>query len=190
MIQKRPSSICQAIFEKTSDGSAIAGKTVILGVTDPTQNDIHSMPGWGDQPGVMIHALGAETLKNGLPRNWGWLFFFVIAVAFCASQLTNVGLRYSKHLSWGAAIVILGASTWLVALNIGNDPVASLTLIGSVGILVSRQKAALIRSQRHASTGMFNMAGYMVEEVISNALVRRCHADACGDTARIFAKRR
>ncbi len=160
----------KTIFEKTSGSSAIAGKTVILGITDPTQNDIHSMPGWGEQPGVMIHALGAETLRNGIPRNWGWLFFFIVAVAFCASQLTNAGLKYSKHLSWGAAFVILGTSTWLVALNIGNDPVASLTLIGSVGILVSRQKAALIRTQRHPSTGMFNMAGYMVEEVISNAL--------------------
>ncbi len=165
-----PMISAKGIFENTTGSSAITGKTVILGVTDPTQNDIHSMPGWGDQPGVMFHALGAETLKNGIPRNWGWMFFFAVALAFCASQLSNAGLKYSKHLSWGAALSILGTSTWLVALNIGNDPVASLALIGSVGILISRQKAALIRSQRHASTGMFNMAGYMVEEVISNAL--------------------
>jgi EAL domain-containing protein (putative c-di-GMP-specific phosphodiesterase class I)/CHASE2 domain-containing sensor protein len=160
----------ERIFERNVDRPAVEGKIVILGVTDPTQNDIHSMPGWGDQPGVMFHVLGAETLKNGIPRNWGWAAFFVVALAFCASQLTNAGLKYSKHLSWGASITILGASTLLVALNIGNDPVASVALIGSVGMLVSRQKAALIRSQRHASTGMFNMAGYMVEEVISNAL--------------------
>ena len=148
----------------------IRGKTVILGVTDPTQLDIHPMPGWGEQPGVLVHALGAETLKSGIPSNWGWLFFFVIALAISAVQLTQRGFKNSKQLSWVAAAAILAFSTWLTISNVGNNPVAALALLAAVGILVSRQKAALIRSQRHTATGFFNMTGYMVEEVVSNAM--------------------
>ena len=160
----------KSLFEQTADRDAIRGKTVILGVTDPTQNDIHAMPGWGDQPGVMFHALAAETLKSGIPRNWGWLYFFAIGLIICAVQLTGRGLKSSKYISWAGGASILCVSTWFATLNIGNDPFPALALIASTGIMISRQKAALIRSQRNADTGFFNMSGYMVEEVVSNAM--------------------
>lgn len=158
------------IFDQTADPNSLKGKTIILGVTDPTQNDIHSMPGWGDQPGVIFHALAAETLKSGIPVSWGWFYFFAFAFVICAVQLTRRGLQYSKYICWAAALAILSASTWLATLNSNNDPMPALALIAAVGTIVSRQKAALIRSQRNAATGFFNMTGYLVEEVVSNAL--------------------
>ena len=128
------------------------------------------MPGWGDQPGVIFHALAAETLKSGIPVSWGWFYFFAFAIIIAAIHLTRRGLQYSKYISWAAALAILSASSWLATRNIANDPMPALALIASVGILVSRQKAALMRSQRNAATGFFNMTGYLVEEVVSNAL--------------------
>ncbi|MFN3620740.1 EAL domain-containing protein [Sphingorhabdus sp.] len=165
-----PTFSANDVFEGKLDKQLLSGKTVVLGATDPTQNDIHSMPGWGEQPGVFFIVLGAETLKSGIPKVLGWIYFFVLALVVCAFQLTPRGLKYSKHASWAGAAVMLGASTWLATQNIGNDPVPALALVASVGIFVSRQKAALIRSQRHATTGLFNMAGYMVDEVVSNAV--------------------
>ena len=158
------------IFNQSLKKKDLQGKIVLLGSTDPTQQDIHSLPGWGDQPGVLVHALGAETLKDGLPINWGWLFFFAAALVICGFQLTQFGFRFSKFISWASIFAISVSSTWLTTVNIGNDPVAALLLVGSVGILVSSQKAALIRSQRYAETGLLDMAGYMVEEVVSNAV--------------------
>ncbi len=169
-----PNSIAEIsakdIITQKISPNQIKGKTVILGITDMTQNDVRFMPGWGEKPGVLFHVLAAETIKGGLPKDWGWLPFFGVALAICALQLTRKGLEYSKHLSWLGILATLAASTWLTAVTIGNNPFPGFALIASVGILVSRQKAALIRSQRNAATGLFNMTGYMVEEVVSNAV--------------------
>lgn len=165
-----PNIAAKDILSQTINADQIKGKTVILGVTDVSQNDVHSMPGWGVRAGVYFHVLGAETIKNGLPANWGWLGFFVAALLLCALQLSREGLRYSNLICWAGAAIILGSSTWLTTLHIINDPIPALALIASVGIFVARQKAALIRSQRNAETGYFNMTGYLVEEVVSNAV--------------------
>jgi diguanylate cyclase len=159
------------IIEGTIDQNKLKGKSVVLGVTDVTQNDIHSMPGWGQRAGVLFHVVGAETLKDGLPKEWGWLLLFSFAAMISAFHLASIGLKYSQRMTWTGVIGILGASTWLTTLHIGNDPVPALALLGSVGFYVARQKAALIRSRRNAQTGFSDMTGYMVEEVVSNAMV-------------------
>lgn len=158
------------ILEQSIDQNKLKGKIVILGVTDETQKDIHSMPGWGKQAGVLFHVIGAETLKDGIPKERGWLLFLAFAVAICAFHLSSLGLKYSQHITWTGTIGILSASTWFTTLHIGNDPLPALALLGSTAFYVARQKAALIRSQRNVETGFSDMTGYMVEEVVSNAL--------------------
>lgn len=168
--QSIPNFAAKDIFAGTIAPSRIADKIVVLGVTDITQNDVHSMPGWGERPGVLFHVLGAETLKQGFPANWGWLPLFIFALAIGAIHLTRLGLRHSKLLSWSSSIAVLGASSWLTVMHIGHDPLPAIALIGSIGIYVARQKAALIRAQRDETTGFADMTGYMVKEVVSNAL--------------------
>jgi diguanylate cyclase len=148
--------------------SKLAGKTLILGVTDKTQNDVHSMPAWGQRAGVLFHVLGAETLKRGYPIETGWLPFFLLALAACVALLTSKGLRYSKHITVATSTATLIASTWLTTLHIGNDPVPAIMLLTIVGIYAARQKAALLRSQRDPNTGLSDISGYMVDEVTTN----------------------
>jgi EAL domain-containing protein (putative c-di-GMP-specific phosphodiesterase class I)/CHASE2 domain-containing sensor protein len=158
------------IMDRSIDPSKLEGKTVILGVTDVTQNDIHSMPGWGEWAGVLFHVMGAETLKAGMPKEWGWLPFFGLAVVICSLFLSRRSLQFSQPINWSVAFGILSVSTWLTTLHIGNDPVPALALLGTVGFYIARQKAALVRTKRHSETGISDMTGYMVEEVVSNAL--------------------
>jgi EAL domain-containing protein (putative c-di-GMP-specific phosphodiesterase class I)/CHASE2 domain-containing sensor protein len=158
------------VINQTTRPNQMKGKTVILGVTDIAQNDVHAMPGWGQQPGVFFHVLAAETIKYGLPQNWGWIAFFGAALGLSLIQLTVRGLKYSAHISWAGAASMLIISTWLLTLHIVNNPAPGLALIVGVGILIAQQKSALIRSQRNATTGYFNMTGYLVEEVVSNAI--------------------
>ena len=158
------------VINQTISVNQMKGKTVVLGVTDIAQNDVHAMPGWGQQPGVFFHVLAAESIKNGLPQNWGWIAFFGAALVLCVAQLTVTGLKYSTLMSWAGAAALLIVSTALTTMHILNNPLPALALIISVGIMIARQKSALIRSQRNAKTGYFNMTGYLVEEVVSNAV--------------------
>ncbi len=158
------------VLERTPSTDRFKGRTVIVGTTDKTQNDIYFMPGWDKRPGVLFHVLGAETLKNGIPLEWGWMPFFLFALLICAAQLTRFGLRYSKPICWAGLITILSVSSGMAIWHIGNDPFPAMALIGITGIFIARQKTALRRSQRNEETGFSDMTGYMVEEVVSNAL--------------------
>jgi diguanylate cyclase len=169
-----PSSIptysAKDVFSGTLKGKRLLGKTVMIGMTDMTQNDVHSMPGWGQRPGIKFQALGAETLKSGKPIDWGWPPLFLIALLFSAVMLSQSGLKYSRTVTWLGNFGIIAASTWLTVTSIGNNPLPSVAFLTITGYYIGRQKSALIRSIRYEDTGFSNMTSYMVDEVVSNAL--------------------
>ncbi len=147
----------------------LTGKKVVIGVTDPTQNDIHTLPGWGERPGVLLHVIGAEGLINGNPGEIGFWWFFGIAVLFCTTMLFAFALRYNAWILFFGGSIIIASSSVLTIFNIANDPFPALALLICTGVYIQRQKAALVRSQRNSETGFSDMTGYFVEEVISNA---------------------
>ena len=158
------------VLAQTANSAQLTDKTVFLGITDTTQNDIHSMPGWGERAGVTFHVMGAETLKSGLPTDLGWTAFFVVALLLCGLMLTRRGLYLNRYGAWAGNLAILTASTWLTAVHIINDPLPAIALIACSSAYISRQKAALRRSQRNSETGFSDMTGYMADEVVSNAI--------------------
>ena len=151
--------------------SILAGKKVVVGMVDPTQNDIHSMPGWGERPGVLFHILGAESLKDGTPTSIGFFWFLAAAALFCLMLLTATALRHSTWILLVGSGVIFTASTLFTKINVENDLFPALVMLACTGIFVERQKTALLRSQRNSDTGYSDMAGYFIDEVVSNALV-------------------
>ncbi|MEO1046100.1 MAG: EAL domain-containing protein [Pseudomonadota bacterium] len=57
--------------------ASIAGRTALIGSTAIELGDHYASPGYGVIPGVYIHALASETLRNGndMPQASGWLAF-------------------------------------------------------------------------------------------------------------------
>jgi EAL domain-containing protein (putative c-di-GMP-specific phosphodiesterase class I)/CHASE2 domain-containing sensor protein len=52
----------------------VRGKDVLIGPAAFTYNDIHSIPGQDiNAAGVFFHAIGADTLRRGMPKEYGWL---------------------------------------------------------------------------------------------------------------------
>ena len=164
-----PTIPAKDVMTKLPKSRLLYDKTVVIGVTDMTQNDVHSMPGWGRRPGVIFHVIGAETLKSGIPVEWGWTPAFAIALILSGLMLSKFGLRYSRPISWFGNVGIMVVSTWLTTIAYGNNPLPAMMLLGATGFYISRQKLALIRSTRNQHTGFTNMTGYMVDEVVSNA---------------------
>lgn len=158
------------VIRNTSSVKHLAGKKVVVGITGLDQNDIHSMPGWGEHPGVLFHIIGAESIANETPGAIGFYWFFGFAALLCITLLTASALRFSSWILLIGGIVTLATSTVLTIFNIGNDPLPAIGLLLCTGIHVKRQKIALLRSQRNAETGYSSMDGYFIEEVVSNAI--------------------
>ena len=59
----------------------LAGKDVVVGAGSDVLNDNFFIPGYGRAFGVQVHALGAETLKQGHPVELGWIPGLLLAVA-------------------------------------------------------------------------------------------------------------
>lgn len=83
----------------------LRGKTVIVGITTE-KSDMVQIYGQGWFPGVYVHAIGAQTLKEGAPRTIGW-----IPPMLAAALLSAAMLRARKRrtvIAITAAAVLLG----------------------------------------------------------------------------------
>ena len=69
--------------------SRLAGKDVIIGLGSDVLNDVFFIPGYGRGYGVYIQTLGAETLKNGKPVDFGWTPAFFLAIAAAALAISR-----------------------------------------------------------------------------------------------------
>ncbi|NJM50210.1 MAG: EAL domain-containing protein [Sphingomonadales bacterium] len=159
------------VLKQTAGAKKLAGKTVIVGVTDLSQNDVHSMPGWGEYPGVVFHALGTETLKRNIPISIGWGPLFIFSLLVGMTLLTTTGLRQSKFITIGGIAILLVASSWLTVIHIPNDPLPGITFLIASGIYVGLKKAALLRVQRTIETGFNNSASYTANEILSTGIL-------------------
>ena len=166
-----PNVPAKSVLDHTAPDQELRGKTVIVGLTEIWHNDVHEMPGWGTRPGVEFQVMGAETLQAGMPRELGWLAFFLCACLIGALYLTKGGLRSSRLYTSVGILALLGSSTLLTTMHIGNDPLPALAFLIISSVYVSRQKAALVRAQRNVQTGFSDMTGYNVQEVVSNNLI-------------------
>lgn len=55
------------------DASLVRGKDVVIAPAAVGLNDVHTMPGQKrSAAGGYFHAIGAQTLKNGIPRDYAW----------------------------------------------------------------------------------------------------------------------
>jgi EAL domain-containing protein (putative c-di-GMP-specific phosphodiesterase class I)/CHASE2 domain-containing sensor protein len=87
----------------------LAGKEVLVGTGSEILNDNFFIPGYGRGFGVQVHALGAETLKNGRPVDLGWgiSFLFGFAAALLALLRTRAAERVAVFIGALSALLIV-----------------------------------------------------------------------------------
>ncbi len=135
------------------DRSRLAGKTVVLGTTAFELGDQYNVPGHGKHAGVLIHILGAETLRSGTTFDLGWWPSFLVALLVSISCLAS---RRSSFLVWGAAVLLLVP----VALEINLvfvDVTAGLFLVAVIASRLTWNRSKS-RGLVHALTGFPNLA--------------------------------
>jgi diguanylate cyclase len=80
----------------------LAGKDVLIGIAADILGDTYFLPGYGRNYGVYVHAIGAETLKEGHPIGLGWIVPFLMAIGATALGATRKQLSH-QLLIFGAA---------------------------------------------------------------------------------------
>ena len=112
-----PDSIPRASFVSVRDGrfdpALVEGRNVVIGATAIEMGDRYAVPSWGIQPGVVVHALAAETLIAGVPVI-GWpmavmltAFAFCVAMTMCRSIGVLLGLAGSAISFLGIGVLVL-----------------------------------------------------------------------------------
>jgi EAL domain-containing protein (putative c-di-GMP-specific phosphodiesterase class I)/CHASE2 domain-containing sensor protein len=70
------------------DQSKVRGKDVLIAPAATSLNDVHRIPGQNiTAPGAFFHLIGAETLKRGIPRDYGWFAPFLLVMIVIATGL-------------------------------------------------------------------------------------------------------
>ncbi len=157
----RPSSIPTVSFIDVLRGqvaaSAFDGKDVVIGPTAAQYHDIHYLIEAGFVRGVYFHVLGAETLKSGVPVDWGrWPFLLVAALL----ALTNLWAkrRETIKLTIYAAAVLLGfVPVALDARHITADVFPGLFLFTLVAVRASILRNRELAFDTNEASGLPNI---------------------------------
>jgi EAL domain-containing protein (putative c-di-GMP-specific phosphodiesterase class I)/CHASE2 domain-containing sensor protein len=115
----------------------LAGKDVIVGTGSEILNDNFYVPGYGRAFGVQIHALGAETLKQGRPVDLGWVVAFVLAIGAAAFGAWRKRPGHKLAVFASAIATFLALPVFLEARLIFVDITPALFVLGTVGSVLA-----------------------------------------------------
>ena len=104
-----PTVSAAKLLEGQFDPALVRGRQVVIGTDSDGIGDQYFVPGTGKMGGAFVHIIGAETLKAGVPRYFGWLPLFIASLAMAALALTR-----RRHALQG---LLVGG--WMVALFFG-----------------------------------------------------------------------
>ena len=145
------------VLELHDDARDFVGKDVLVGLISESLGDVRFVPWQGNQPGVYVHAIAAQTLKRGNPFDFGWLPIFLVSM--CFSSLLLFARR--QWLRWGAVIgecLICGALPILLdakLLTVDIAPGIALFLI--VSVRHARAQFGLLKSKVNSVSDLPNL---------------------------------
>ena len=146
--QSIPSISAAKIFAGDFDPKLFRGKEVVIGTASDGTGDQYFVPGAGKMGGAYVHIIGAETLKNGVPRDLGWLPLFLLSLGMAVFVLTRRGQRQQN--------ILLGG--WILALLVGPAALEARLIFVDVtpGLFVTLTVAIVLVRRRFRQRGLVN----------------------------------
>ena len=146
----------------------VAGKDIVIGKTNLTSSDWIQAVGQGWFPGVYTHAIGAQTLRNGHPRNIGAFPALGFAIAFAALFLRARTRRQASTIFLVTLVVGLAIPFALDFNHITADFIPAYLMFGVVVVRATAHRDILEASRRNAGTLMPNLAALREEPLASS----------------------
>lgn len=161
-----------AIEKGLFDPALLRGKDVIIGATAVELGDRYAVPRFGVIPGVIIHALAAETLLGARPVTGTWAIPLLVA-ALLSYGLLGARRRRAVLIRTLAAAVVL-VSGWIAArigLAIWTEITPALAMVMGAGavryIVLTRRFAAQAR-QRDPESGLPNRLAFKARAAVAS----------------------
>jgi len=136
-VESIPAYSAADIFAGKVSAGQLKGRDVIIGITSDVLGDRFFIPSFGRGYGVYVHAIGAETLKEGRPIDLGWVPGFLLALAGAATTLMRK--RFAERVaafSAAAALLVVGpyfSEARLVFTDVTPGLFVLLTVGGALG---------------------------------------------------------
>lgn len=159
-----PASIPRHSFVDIRDGrfdpAALRGKAVVIGATAVELGDRYAVPNYGVIPGVVIQALAAETLRDGIPRESGWPLPLLLGAGMSLLILRTRSRVVLAASLIGAPLFLVGAGLTIEA-SLGwifpHAPALVTIAVAGTNAVVMRALAAARRRRLHdPETGLPN----------------------------------
>jgi EAL domain-containing protein (putative c-di-GMP-specific phosphodiesterase class I)/CHASE2 domain-containing sensor protein len=159
-----PATIPRHSFLDIRDGqfdpAAIAGKDVLIGATAVELGDRYAIPNHGVVPGVLIQAIAAETLAQGMPVDAGWVAPLLLALLLAWPILharSRIGLLAASVAAplilFAAAVAADGVARWLFPLS---PALACLALVTATSLAMRWLDSVRRRRALDSQTGLPN----------------------------------
>jgi EAL domain-containing protein (putative c-di-GMP-specific phosphodiesterase class I)/CHASE2 domain-containing sensor protein len=166
-----PKSIPRLSFVAVRDGrfdpAQVRGRDILIGATAIEMGDRYATPRWGVLPGVILQALGAETLIRGLPVEGAPVLGLLLAILLAPAVMLAGSPRDAAITALSAPLLFAGAIVLLQAELYFWLPLSpGLILLVTVGIgravleIVARVQAERMRDD---STGLPNRRALLSE---------------------------
>lgn len=110
----------------------LRGKDLLVGVTTRENPDDVQIFGQGWYPGVYVHAIGAQTLKEGHPHKVGWIPGLALATVLSLALLVSRNRRQARAIVLTSAVISIALPFGLDRLFITADVFPALLMFGIV----------------------------------------------------------
>lgn len=138
--------------------AAIAGKDVVVGYTTAQSPDFIQVAGQDWFPGVYVHVVGAQTLREGSPSNVGWIPGILISALLCLIFL-RATTRAAVSATIAAALVIAVAVPFVLDIYLVTaDFLSAFALFVVVAFRWSRHRELSNATRHNAGTLLPNLA--------------------------------
>lgn len=135
----------------------VAGRDVLIGPVADLLNDTKFLPAQGNAAGVFVHAIAGQTLKRGMPADWGWTGAALLATAAGFVVLVAKRKRLRTLVALGTPAALAFGPVFLDANNISVEVAPAFVLIAIVLVQHARLRLGWAKSRVNQSSGLSNV---------------------------------
>ena len=106
----------------------LRNRDAVIAYTDIFSNDFKQLPLGESIPGAYFHVIGAQTIKKGLPHDFGWIPLWIISIIILAALA--VRKRFNRTIAGGVLSGVIISPVLLDLIGISVEVFPAILVLG------------------------------------------------------------